>query len=399
MRFSYLLIGALLGLASCKKESSTPGPRLIDIPYEHPATGLSSMPRLFANDSVLYMSWTEEVADTAYLKYAYTQDDRWSSPVTLAKGTDWFVNWADFPQIAVSQGNLLATYLKKSDTATFAYDIRYVLRRRDGKEIRGKLHSDSTMTEHGFVSVVPINDGGFFLSWLDGRHTAGGHGHDHQGAMTLRGGYLDVDGNITDSELDARVCDCCTTSATSLPEGVLVAYRDRSEEEVRDISVVRNINGNWTESMNVHDDNWIIPGCPVNGPSVVSNDDQVALGWFTAADDRARVMFSLSHDRGNSFEPPLRLDNGNATGRVSICSLGDAGYGALWMEPSGDTEVLKLKQLDKQGSVIAELQVTGISAERASGFPQIARLGDQLYIAWTEILDSGNRILMARLEI
>jgi hypothetical protein len=39
--------------------------------------------------------------------------------------------------------------------------------------------------------------------------------------------------------LDGRVCECCATSAASTPDGIAVVYRDRSKEEVRDISIVR----------------------------------------------------------------------------------------------------------------------------------------------------------------
>ena len=38
----------------------------------------------------------------------------------------------------------------------------------------------------------------------------------------------------------------------------MIAYRDRSADEVRDISIVRRVGGRWTKPAPVHDDGWKI---------------------------------------------------------------------------------------------------------------------------------------------
>ena len=50
-----------------------------------------------------------------------------------------------------------------------------------------------------------------------------------------------------------------------------------AEEEVRDIYVTRNINDGWESPVSVHDDGWVIYGCPVNGPKVVSSSNNIAV--------------------------------------------------------------------------------------------------------------------------
>ena len=395
---SLLLILSLIW-QGCGEESKT-GTSLVGFdPMDHPVSGDNGMPRLFSDRDTLYLSWVEQLADTAALRVSKWSEGTWSEPVTLASGTDWFVNWADFPQVAVNQGNLLATYLQKSDTATFAYDIHYVLRSADGSILRRKLHTDTTRTEHGFVSVVPGDDGSFFLSWLDGRNTGGGSGHQHHGAMTLRGGVLSPQGTLSDSELDARVCDCCSTTATAIPGGVLVAYRDRSPEEVRDIGVIRNLEGSWSDSRIVNEDNWVIPGCPVNGPSVDAWNSRVALAWFTAAGDDPRVMLALSADAGASFGPPIRLDSGNATGRVAVTWIGEDELAVIWMEPRGQDEFLICNRVSAKGEVLQEYVIAEISPERASGFPQLQKAGSYLLAAWTEAGESTSSIKLARLAL
>ena len=100
-------------------------------------------------------------------------------------------------------------------------------------------------SEHGFVSMLPYNNDSFFVTWLDGRTLVGVPKENEQ--MTLRAAFIDAEGEITnDILLDDKTCECCNTAATMTANGPIVAYRDRSDTEIRDISIVRFVNGNWT---------------------------------------------------------------------------------------------------------------------------------------------------------
>ena len=39
-------------------------------------------------------------------------------------------------------------------------------------------------------------------------------------------------------ELDPKVCDCCQTAAAVTDDGPVVVYRNRSDQELRDISAI-----------------------------------------------------------------------------------------------------------------------------------------------------------------
>ena len=47
-------------------------------------------------------------------------------------------------------------------------------------------------------------------------------------------------------------------------------YRDRTEAEIRDIAIVRLVDGIWSDPALVSADGWEIAGCPVNGPAIDS---------------------------------------------------------------------------------------------------------------------------------
>ena len=87
--------------------------------------------------------------------------------------------------------------------------------------------------------------------------------------MTVRAAIFGADGvQRSETLVDARVCECCPTAAAVTSEGVIAAFRNRAEGEIRDIYVSRldAASGKWSEPAAVHNDNWKMPACPVNGP-------------------------------------------------------------------------------------------------------------------------------------
>jgi hypothetical protein len=85
--------------------------------------------------------------------------------------------------------------------------------------------------------------------------------------MALRAALFDRSGKqLREMPDDSRVCDCCSTDTAVSPDGVIVAYRGRSADEVRDVFVSRYVAGRWGPPILVHNDGWRIEACPVNGP-------------------------------------------------------------------------------------------------------------------------------------
>ncbi|MEX2350535.1 MAG: hypothetical protein WD554_06615, partial [Flavobacteriaceae bacterium] len=317
-----LTVSFLLLSISCKqpeksaKESTTP--LSSDIAFDKFEN--SALPYLFSDGDDLLLSFTTKTDSLTTLYYSSLIDDAWSTPEAIASGTDWFVNWADYPQIAKNGDNYIAHFLKKSDTATYAYDVFVTQKQEETAwSTPFKIHSDTTKTEHGFVSYTPFGESQFMVSWLDGRNTSGGH-HGHEGgAMTLRAAIVNPDGNLEkEFLLDESVCDCCQTSAARTNAGIVVVYRDRSEKEIRDISLVKYEDEMWTLPETVHNDNWEIAGCPVNGPRVDAFGNTLAAAWFTAVEGQSKVQVVFSKDGGTEFGQPVQTDLGNPLGRVDV---------------------------------------------------------------------------------
>lgn len=365
-------------------------------PLASPAAPASAEPHLAVSpEGRVWLSWLEtRPAGGHALRVARLDGARWSTPLAIAASDSLFANWADFPTVLPLGGERLAAhFLWKTGGETYAYEVRMTRSEDGGRTWSPPVvpHRDGTPTEHGFVSLVPAGSG-VRAVWLDGRnamatdslgHTK--HLDEGEAEMTLRTAVIGAEGALSEEALlDARACDCCQTAAVAVPRGVLVAYRDRSPAEVRDISVVRLEDGVWSEPEPVHADGWTIAGCPVNGPSLAAAGDRVAVAWFTAAQDTPRVLLAFSDDGGRRFDAPIRVDRGPAVGRVSVLLDRDGGALVAWLEARGREGLVQARRVNRAGAGGPTTTVARTSSARASGFPRMARSGDRVVFAWSE---------------
>jgi hypothetical protein len=381
----------LLALAVMTWLLSTP-PALAQVrELPSPAATGSLAPNLFAAaDGRVFLSWIDRLgAGRHALRFSVQEGDGWSTPLVIAEGANWFVNWADFPSlIALPDGSLAAHWLVKSGSGTYAYDVNVARSIDGGRTWSGPLvpHRDGTQTEHGFVSLFAVGDGVLQAVWLDGRETTpGADEHDHGGgSMTLRHAAIGRDGALNrETLLDPRVCDCCQTGAALTAEGPVVVYRDRSDRETRDIAIVRLREGRWTEPHPVAADHWEIHGCPVNGPAVAAAGRRVAVAWFTAADDTPRVKLAFSQDSGAGFDAPVIIDDGNPLGRVDAELMDDGSALVSWLESSAAGPLLRLRRVRADGRREESITVLPAGAGLTNGFPRMVRVEDMLVFAWT----------------
>lgn len=384
------LVVVAAGAAACSSERSSSAPASAAATIDSlpsPAAPGSAEPNLtVAPDGRVHMSWLEPGESGHTLRFAVLDGKKWSAAQAIRAGSDFFVNWADFPSIEVLEGGRLAAHwLQRNGTGTYAYGVRVSQSADGGKTWSAPVtpHRDSSQTEHGFVALWR-DEGQLGAVWLDGRKF-NKEGHDTSNEMMLLTTGVRPDGQLgAEVRLDERACDCCQTSAAMTTDGPIIAYRDRSPEEIRDIYVTRRVGGKWTAGTPVHSDNWKIAACPVNGPAVAAAGRRVALAWFTAANDSARVKLAFSDDAGAHFDAPIRVDGGNPAGRVDVAMLQDGSALVTWIERTGgDTAAVRARRVGRDATVGAAMTIGSSSAERASGFPQLVITGSNVVFAWT----------------
>jgi len=388
MRSTLLALIAVTGIVAA---AQTPQPWALKVqPLQLAAERGSNGPQLTVSKKGALVSWLESGDEGATLKFAERAASGWTPAVKVASGEDWFVTDADTPSVLrLSNGTLVADWMQASSEEFEASNLRLTYSKDDGKTWAKSFlpHHDGTITQHAFATLFERPDGALGLVWLDGRLTVKDR---EKGPMTIRYGAYDAQWKQTsDRALDAKVCDCCTTSVAMTTDGPIVVYRDRTDNEVRDIYVTRNEKGVWTPGKAVHSDGWHIEACPINGPAVSARGRDVVVAWFSAPNDQGRAYVAFSSDAGRTFGNPVRLDDAASLGKVDIEMLDDGSAVATWVEFANQRSSFRLRRVERSGTKSAPITIAGATGGRIGGVPRLARAGDELVFAWVETPESG----------
>jgi hypothetical protein len=358
-----------------------------------PAGAASAQPQLTASpqDGVV-LTWLEHADTTTTFRLSERTDTGWSEPRTIAAGRDFYTNWADVPSaIRLSDRTLVAHWLQRNADDSSGYSVKLARSRDEGRTWSAPFspHHDGTPMQHGFASLFDLGGGSFGVAWLDGRAMKPSPDGEGVGDMSLRAAAFGADlAQQIDQPLDLRVCECCPTAAAVSAEGVLVAYRDRSAEDIRNIHVVGFAAGHWSDPAPVHDDGWRIDGCPVNGPAIVAAGRRAALAWFSVQKDRGHAFVAFSDDGGRTFGTPIRVDDTASLGRVDVELLDDGSAVVGWIELADQHAAFSVRRVERSGRRSAAVTVTDLGAHRNSGYPRMARRGGELVFAWAGTGDS-----------
>ena len=378
-----------------------------------PTSPGAAEPALVATaDGRLLMSWINSVPG----RRNALQFDAWDSatqrwqgaPRTIAVGDSLATNSADTPHIAATaDGALWVHWLQKAGGGDTT-DVM-LSRSADGGSnwsapTRVNVQSNA---EHGFAALWPASRASIGITWLDGHNmdtppTASKSDVLDNANTTLRAAVFDA--NLQRSStfaIDTMTCDCCRTDVAITSRGALVAYRDRTAAEVRDIATARFDGAKWSTPTPVHADHWTMPACPVNGPAIAASGNDVVVAWYTAAGNSPSVNLARSRNADDNFDAPVVLDHGESVqGRVAV-AIDAQQVVALWVREDVGGQSLWLARYTPdlsralQRIEIAKLQGRG----RGTGFPQLALQDGDAYVVWTDVTNGAPQLHGARLGL
>jgi hypothetical protein len=342
-------------------------------------------------DGHVYLSWLEPLADGGQtLRFSRWKAGAWEPAREVARAANWFVNWADHPSVtAAADGRLYAHWLAYTGkrTGSYGYGIR-VATSSDGGQLWSPVFDEGSrnVTDYsGFITFLPTPQGtsAVFLTPLAPDDGASEPGKPVKHVKTLGIVTFGPDGREASRRIvDADTCSCCSTDMAATAAGPVAVYRDREPGEVRDVSIVRLIDGKWSEPRTVHRDGWVINGCPTNGPAIAARGPHVAVTWFTAAGDHPIVYAAFSRDSGATFSAPVQIDDGSPVGWPDVVMSGDGQTFVSWLErTTGGNGEIRIRQVsaERRGAAVT---VSTTAAGRATGIPMMVPSPQGLMIAW-----------------
>lgn len=360
-------------------------------PSANPAGPGSSQVNLsVTQDGSPLLSWIEPAKDDSFaLRYSVFKGTQWSAPRTIAAHRKFFHHPAEMPNMtALKDGTLMAEWIEQPKEDSEA-EFLYVSASPDGVKwsTPAMASHDKSEAQHGLASIVATGDHEASIFWLQALK-----GED--GPVSLMRSVMGSNGIETKEEdLDSDVCSCCPTSVVKTARGILVAYRDHTKDNIRDISVIRLENGHWTASKNVYPDKWQIDACPVNAASAAAKGDKVAIAWYTAAGDKPRVEFASSGDDGATFSKAATVSTGEAYGYASTAVDDAGGAYVSWLERGNGSARLLVRHVSAAGVPGPAIQVA-TGTRKDLGYPHILHAGSDLWIAW----NSSSKVETARLK-
>lgn len=323
-------------------------------------------------DGSIILSWVESET----LKYAIRKGGPWSEARTIAAKRHFFHHPAELPEVVTMPGGIFLAHWIETPKPDSEAEFIYVSSSRDGARWTTPVmgHHDKSDVQHGLASIV-AGDKDASIFWLQALN-----GPDKP--TSLMRTIISTDGSeIKEETLDPDVCECCPTAAVRTARGILVAYRDHTKDDIRDIAVTRLESGRWTSPKIVYPDKWQVDACPVNAASAAAKGDKVAIAWYTASGDKARVELSTSADSGATFSKAAVISAGSAYGFASVALDDAGGVYASWVEHNGDNAKVMARHVSADGVTGPVLQVA-TGSRKDLGYPRIVRTGNETWIAW-----------------
>ena len=397
-RSPWVMILALCIMMGCRAQGDKAPAHLTEI--TSPAGSGSRQLNVSAGPGgELYLSWIEVTdAGLPALKFASRTADGWSAARSVVESEDMIVDYADFPSLLALGKGAFAAHWMSAIPDHEGYKVNLSVSQDDGQTWTKPVvpHRDGTPTEHGFLSMAAAPQGGVAAVWLDSRNLSGDKPASDEVAMMYT--TIGLDGTLgPESVVDGRVCECCQTSAALVPEGILTVYRDRSKSEIRDITIVKFDGKQWSQPKTVFDDGWQINACPINGPAIAAQGRNVAVAWFTAANDKPKVQVAFSTDGGNTFGKPVQVDDGNPVGRVDVVVLESGKAFVSWLEKTDAGGEVRLREAAPDGTRQPSITAGKTAAGTSSGFPRMDKGAGSILLAWMDT--NANRVRTATLPV
>jgi hypothetical protein len=311
----------------------------------------------------------------------------------------------DPPAIAVAPDNSIYVGWTARGAAKGHETNLYLSASRDGGKSFDppvKVNDDAKPTRHGMHSLAVDGEGRIYIAWLDERNTT-------KAAPTAkhRGEASEMESNnelftahstdggrtISSNQMIAKdTCPCCKTAIATAPDGrIYIGWRQVLKGDYRHIAVSTSGDKGATYSapVIVSDDQWVIAGCPVSGPSLsVQNDGTLRVLWYTEGNEQG-LYFTRSSDQAKTFAKRQIVSKGSVRGNPFVVAdyKGD-GVVAIW---NAEDMVLMRSEILSDGTIKERP-----SRLTTGDLPSAAASNDKLAVAYISTVNKQRSIWLYR---
>jgi len=314
--FSTILL-LILVIFSCKGTNQQPA-TLSDNLLSDPAAKASCVFMTTDRNGIPAVSWVEEKegADPKMF-FAVWQENaqKFDGKKEIPIPSNVSIHEEGMPKIAFkSDGTMLATYESSTPSETRKWgisDLSFMESHDRGntwtaaKSVFRNKYEDSSPN---FSGLNRLSDGEIGVAWLDNNPDPKIKSRPLMFAKTSKeGGFNDA------VKVTSKSCECCRVAVAGDQDGqILIAFRNLTDEKVRDISMsISADNGlNFSTPEDLSRDYWVVDGCPHNGPALAVGSGKRYLSWFTGAEGKEGVYYAEFDKDGKNLRKELLSEDG-----------------------------------------------------------------------------------------
>ena len=338
------------------------------------------------------ISWCEtDEAERKFFYLSFFENGKFGTPVNIPIEQNAAIHEEGMPKAAIkSDGTIIAVYETVSPTPEngWAGFIHYIQSFDKGKSWTKPLcvHADtSSGKSRSFADITRLSNGEIGASWLDVSLDNKKNGRTVKFAKTNgRNGFED------ERLVDSFACECCRTAISGNDGKISIVFRDIISDSVRDISVSTSSNNGdtFSKAVSFSNDDWIVNGCPHNGPSVVNDKENVCAAWFTGSQKRGVYYCELNNNEEVVYKKLISPNGKN----IQLCLAPDGSkvlaYNEIRRQPArpvggADSFYSRIIVNKIEGEKVLEANITLSKAH--AGYPVIhAMKKNNIAVAWTE---------------
>lgn len=375
-----VLISTVLFLATMKKEekkSITPSKvSFVDtLPGDDPY-----LSKNHKGEPVL--SWVRRVnRKSSVFCYAVSKDQgkTFGKIIVIPQSDNIYAHAENLPKVIFKpSGEIIAVWGAKNPNPENKYSglIYYSQSFDDGKtwtEAK-KLVNDKNGNDQRYSDVTLLKNGEVGILWLDDRKTI-----DKEGSAVYFASTSGTDGFKNERLISEPSCQCCRTSLFADSKGNIHAlYRGIINDSIRDMIHIVSTDGGktFTAPKKIHDDNWVLRGCPHTGPAMTENNSGIHFAWFTGARSSG-CFYTSTADNGKSYN---KRDSVTVQGsHPQLASFPSGEIAIVWDETyetaDGYYKRIGLQLRDEKGNKLQQQFITSDSIY--STYPVISNSTDR----------------------
>lgn len=359
-------------------------------------------------DGEVVLSWWQNLPnDKRTLLVSVFQKAHWTSPAPVTEMT----NIIEAQVVPVGNDALAALWMVSKPAKSGEGEVHEIYTARGDKSgkiwttpLRLNQELPTSAKESPTLAAMP--DGTLLASWIDMRNikmlppSKPGEEAKSEGFTSLMVASVTADNKAGKEMLvDKDFCECCPPVIAADEEGGLLAYREHLAGNVRDPAVMRISAENFGQSIIVHDDHWVLDGCPSRGPALARLKNTAGIVWLTTVKDKTRIRAAFSNDNGQHFAAPIELELENA---VSVSGIAmDSPHSTLvaWTSTSKQGEMTRLARVFDDGRIEHRTTVHALSGGKSYKWPgpRMTRTNDAIIIGWND--EHDKRLGLVKVQV